>query len=79
MLAGLMGVGANRLGVDAMDLVCPTCHGAQVTGVEYARDHPQHYDGVSEWQCDQCGTRWGRWSRRILAPQETEPRYGGPR
>jgi len=42
----------------------------------YGYDSPHRYDGVSEWHCLDCGCRWGRWSGKILAPGEVEPRYG---
>jgi len=47
-----------------------------MTGVEYPLDHPQHWDGVSEWWCEQCERRFGRWTKRELQPGESEPRYG---
>lgn len=33
---------------------------SRLVGVEYAYDHPQHYDGVSEWMCPDCKHRWPR-------------------
>jgi len=45
-------------------------------GVEYPHNHPQHYDGVSEWKCTACGLRIGRWSGNYLKIGEVEPRYG---
>jgi len=44
--------------------------------VEYAYDHPERYDGVSEIHCESCGARTGRWSGKILKENECEPRYG---
>ena len=44
--------------------------------MEYPYDHPDHYDGISEKQCRKCGKRVGRWSGRVLAEGETEPRWG---
>jgi hypothetical protein len=44
-------------------------------GVEYGNG-PNRYDGVSEWRCPDCAVRVGRWSDRVLAPGEEEPRYG---
>ena len=46
-------------------------------GVEYAYGSANHYDGVSEWRCPDCGAREGRWTHRLLAEGESEPRYGG--
>lgn len=50
-----------------------------VIGMEYGHDAPPgyQYDGVSEWQCTACRTRWGRWTLKKLAPGELEERYGG--
>jgi len=55
---------------------CGKCGGTEWIGVEYSWDSPQHYDGVSEWKCKQCGTRYGRWSNKILKDGEVEERYG---
>lgn len=44
---------------------------------QYGYDHPQHYDGVSEWVCPDCRMRWGRWSMKVLIGDEYELRYGG--
>jgi hypothetical protein len=56
-------------------LTCPSCGATELlTGVQY-EGTPCDYDGVSEWCC-MCGTRWGRWSNRILIPGELEQRYG---
>ena len=49
---------------------------ANVLYVEYAYDHPEHYDGTSEIQCQNCKTRWGVWSGRILKDGEFEKRFG---
>lgn len=45
-------------------------------GIQYGYEHPEHYDGVSEWQCSYCDRRWGRWSGVELSKGEHEPRYG---
>lgn len=34
------------------------------------------YDGVSEYECTQCGQRVGRWSGNILKEGKEEPRFG---
>ena len=44
--------------------------------VEYDGMHPEHYDGVSEIACHDCGARFGRWSGKELANGEFEKRYG---
>jgi C4-type Zn-finger protein len=55
---------------------CPDC-GTFMTGHEYAYNDPNHYDGVSEWHCESCNIRIGRWSRKRLTEDEVEPRFGG--
>lgn len=52
---------------------CPKCNNERLTGIEYRYG----YDGVSEWRCDKCNTRYGRWSGKVLTKDETEPVYGG--
>lgn len=49
---------------------------SRLLGLEYEYGHPQRYDGVSEWICPFCETRWGRWTGKILGDGEYEPRYG---
>ena len=58
-----------------IEMQCPQC-GRQLVGVEYHVSDPDHYDGVSEWWCPNCGYRRGRWSGILLGEGETEPRYG---
>jgi len=56
---------------------CPSCNNQSkysIIGVEYCYGHPERYDGVSEWRCGQCHTRWGRWSGKILKDGEAERR-----
>lgn len=48
-----------------------------MTGIEYWYNSPNRYDGVSEWRCEKCGIRIGRWSGKELAEGEEEKRYGG--
>lgn len=38
--------------------------------------HPEHYDGVSEIDCQDCTTRIGRWSGKELDKGESEKRTG---
>lgn len=52
-------------------------HYSLLRGIEYGYPHPERYDGISEWQCPFCSTRWGRWTNKILAEGEDEKRYGG--
>ena len=59
---------------------CPNCGNhdiGTIIGIEYAYGHANRYDGVSEWRCEECGTRWGRWTGKILKEGECEERFGG--
>jgi len=56
---------------------CPKCDGTDFTSMQYSYDEPEHYDGVSEYICNTCGCRIGRWSGKILKTGEVEKRYGG--
>ena len=47
--------------------VCKKCGSREVVLVEYNGMSPEHYDGVSEIDCRDCGARFGRWSGRELA------------
>jgi hypothetical protein len=55
-------------------LACAACGSEDLIGIEYSLDHPNHYDGISEWQCH-CGARTGRWSGRLLGEKESEMHY----
>ena len=55
-----------------METTCKKCGSTNVIGVEYTHDHPEHYDGVSEVECRDCGARFGRFSGRELALGEAE-------
>lgn len=58
-------------------IACPHCGNTNnIIGVEYDNTHPEHYDGVSEYHCGECKTRWGRWTGSILQEGESELRYG---
>lgn len=47
-----------------------------MVGLEYLHSEPGHYDGVSEWLCENCGIRIGRWSGRVLVGDDYERPYG---
>lgn len=54
--------------IDKLDK-CPTCGEKlkyKVKGKEYSRiigiEIRELYDGVSQWQCPFCKTRWDRWT-----------------
>lgn len=60
-------------------MFCPKCkkETENYTGLEYDWNSPNRYDGVSEWHFHCCGTRMGRWSKKILKEGECEKRWGG--
>lgn len=53
---------------------CPRCHRI-MTGVQYCLT-PCDYDGISEWHCESCQLRVGRWSGLALSEGELEGRWG---
>lgn len=55
---------------------CPSCGSDKIVMVEYAYGSPERYDGVSEYQCQSCGARRGRWTGEILGDDEIESRFG---
>lgn len=59
------------------------CRGCERTvmslAAEYPHDHPEHYDGVSEYRCPRCGRREGRWTGAVLTVGASEPRLGEER
>lgn len=44
-------------------------------GVEYGIG-PERYDGISEYTCPDCKTRWGRWTGKEIASGYLESRFG---
>lgn len=55
--------------------VCPKCAGTVWIGIEYAYGNKFRYDGVSEWMCQGCNYREGRWCGEELTGNEVEPRF----
>ena len=61
---------------------CIKCGSENVIGVEYFDIEEKiipfehQYDGVSEWFCQDCGVRIGRWSGRELKGDDYEKKYG---
>lgn len=77
---------ADRLGEPAKkgatlaDGYCARCDQTVMPiGVQYTHDHPEHYDGTSEWNCPRCGRREGRWTGKVLTGGASEPRHGQER
>ena len=61
--------------------ICSIC-GGHIVGVEYSLLDPCHYDGISEWACENalgenptCRYRIGRFCGKPLGSKEQEPRY----
>lgn len=55
---------------------CKKCGSNNVVLVEYEMIHPDHFDGISEIKCLDCGARIGRWSGKELQEGEFEPKGG---
>jgi DNA-directed RNA polymerase subunit RPC12/RpoP len=55
-----------------METKCKKCGSTNVIGVQYAYDSPEHYDGISEIECRDCGARFGRFSGKELSSGEAE-------
>ena len=55
------------------------CGASHWMHIEYHWTSPEHYDGISEVQCVECKTRYGRWTKNELGDKEIEKRYGGLR
>jgi len=61
-------------------MTCKKCKSKNVIMVEYYNvglPPGVGYDGWSELRCQDCGTRVGRWSKKILKENEMEHRWGG--
>ena len=57
-------------------MTCPDCQ-KQMLACEYPYNHPEHYDGISEWECESCKVRFGSWYGKALTVTECEKRFGG--
>lgn len=51
---------------------CPKCLSTKIVGIEYDYSSKYRYDGVSEWMCQECNYRQGRWCGRPLEGKEVE-------
>lgn len=76
-----MGALDDHLSGEGKTLADNFCQGCGIPvaaiGCEYAYDSPERYDGISEYQCPECGRREGRWTGNVLQDGEVEPRFGG--
>lgn len=39
---------------------------SNLVGIELPYDDPDHYDGVSFWECPKCDTRWDRFTGAVV-------------
>ena len=53
------------------------CGSEKITSIQYAWNVPEHYNGISEWRCEDCKTRFGRWTGKVLTGNEREKINGG--
>lgn len=58
------------------DFIMKCCDEPKMLMVQYGYQHPEQYDGVSEYTCSKCGYRQGRWSGKELVGKDYELRYG---
>lgn len=56
---------------------CKKCGSENIVMVEYDNMNPEHYDGVSEILCNDCHTRFSRWTGKELREGELEKKFGG--
>lgn len=59
-----------------MENKCKKCGSENIIMVEYDGMHPDHYDGISEIDCNDCKARFGRWSSKELVDGEFEKAGG---
>jgi transposase-like protein len=52
--------------------ICPKCESDNVIMIQYSYTSKYHYDGVSEYNCRDCGYRQGRWCGQELKDKECE-------
>jgi len=49
---------------------CEKCQSTNMIGIEYDYLSPEHYDGISEWRCQDCGYRINRFTGQELKEGE---------
>ena len=54
---------------------CPKCKSKNITAIEYGYPSPERYDGISEYNCQDCGYRQGRWSELELKEGYIESKF----
>lgn len=56
---------------------CPKCNSENIVAIQYGYGGDQeHYDGVSEYQCQDCKYRQGRWTQEELKDGYIESVFG---
>ena len=55
---------------------CKKCGSKNIIMIEYGYPCKEQYDGISEYQCQDCKLRIGRWTGNELKEGELEPRLG---
>ncbi len=43
----------------------PPYRWGRMIGIQLGYDHPNHYDGVSYWQCPDCKATWNRFTEEL--------------
>jgi len=51
---------------------CLRCGSTSIRKIQYSPDHPGHFEEWSELDCNDCGYREGRWSKRELKGNDYE-------
>ena len=59
--------------------ICPKCKSKNILMIEYGYPCPESYDGISEYRCEDCKYRQGRWTGNELKKGEIEPVFGKKR
>jgi transposase-like protein len=54
---------------------CPKCNSTNIVAIEYGYPSPEQYDGISEYQCQDCKYRQGRWSEKEIPEGYSESRF----
>jgi hypothetical protein len=66
----------KKIEVTSDEIKSNCCDSPNIVMVQYHWESKNHYDGVSEYKCTNCGYRQGRWSGKELKDNEEETRYG---
>jgi hypothetical protein len=65
-----------KIQITPSEIKATCCQAPNIIMVQYHWESKNHYDGVSEYKCQSCGYRQGRWSGKELEDGEEEKRYG---